>query len=254
MTPPPRGLAETITRALGLVALTVVLPACASSIGSSSRDEVIRQILPSTVQLRGDREGGGRRAASGVVLASDAEAARSWILTTRHFLEPITTQEINVTVPGRRDRPKTTVVAISTESDLALLMAEGITLPPVRLKETAKLGDDVWIVAFPWGRRLTVVAGVVSQINATSGEAPFEGPARMVDASVSYGASGGGVFDAASGALIGVVESYRTARVTTPGPPEHVIEIPVPGETTLISSESIVRFIERSGLQALIRK
>lgn len=39
----------------------------------------------------------------------------------------------------------------------------------------------------------------------------------MVDASVSYGASGGGVFDARTGGLIGLVEGYRTARVTSHG-------------------------------------
>jgi hypothetical protein len=237
-----------------MLAIALATSACASSRGSSSREEIIRQILPSTVQLRCDREGGIHRAASGVVLAADAQARRSWILTTRHFLEPVTRQEIQVSIPGRKDRPRTVVVALSNESDLALLVADGVTLPPVKLKESAKLGDDVWIVAFPWGRRLTVVGGVVSQISAEAGDAPVEGPARMVDASVSYGASGGGVFDAASGALIGVVESHRTARMTTPGPPEHVIEIPVPGETTLISSESILRFIQGAGLEPLIQK
>ena len=30
--------------------------------------------------------------------------------------------------------------------------------------EAVALGDDIWVVAFPWGRRRTVVTGVVSQI------------------------------------------------------------------------------------------
>jgi serine protease Do len=71
----------------------------------------------------------------------------------------------------------------------------------------------------------------------------------MVDASVSYGASGGGVFEAATGALIGVVESYRTARMTVPTTPEKVLDIPVAGETTLVSSAAIVRFLSASGLE-----
>jgi S1-C subfamily serine protease len=146
------------------------------------------------------------------------------------------------------------VTALSSESDLALLETEGVLLPPARLKETARLGDDVWVVAFPWGRRQTIVGGVVSQIGSEAGESLVEGPARMVDASVSYGASGGGVFDAATGELIGLVESYRTARVTPPGQTEQVIEIPVAGETTLISSVSILRFIERSGFARLISR
>lgn len=239
-----------------MLAAALTTSACTASLGgsSSSRDQIIRQILPSTVQLRSERDGGIRRSASGVVLAADVGARRSWILTTRHFIEPLTKQEIHVIVAARKDRLKTNLVALSPDFDLALLVADGLTLPPVKLKESAKLGDDVWIVAFPWGRRLTIVGGVVSQISAETGEAPVEGPARMVDASVSYGASGGGVFDAASGALIGIIESHRTARVTSPGPPEHVFEIPVPGETTLISSESILRFIERAGLEHLIQR
>jgi len=143
---------------------------------------------------------------------------RSWIVTARHFLEPPTTQQIHLTTPGRKDRTKLVVVASSPDADVTLLVAEGIVLPAVNLKEIAKLGDDVWVLAFPWGRRLTVVGGVVSQISADAGDDAFEGPARMIDASVSYGASGGGVFDARTGELIGIIESYRTARVGTTPP------------------------------------
>src|SRR2546425_2667025 len=119
-----------------LAALALASSACASSPGFSSRDEVIRLILPSTVQLRSEREGGGRRAASGVVVAADAETRRAWILTTRHFLEPIAKQDIFVIIPGRKDRVRAKVASLSSDSDLALLEAEGISLPPARLKET----------------------------------------------------------------------------------------------------------------------
>lgn len=235
-------------RALAVAALTVLTFGCASSGLPATRDEVIRKILPSAVQLRCEREGGVRRAASGVVVASDPSTRRSWIVTARHFLDPPVTQQIHLTTPGRKDRSKLTLVAESPDADLALLLAEGIVLPPVNLKEIAKLGDDVWVLAFPWGRRLTVVAGVVSQIGTEAGDDAFEGPARMVDASVSYGASGGGVFDARTGELIGIVESYRTARVGTT--PPQIIEVPVPGETTLVSSSAIVRLMKSSEVPA----
>jgi hypothetical protein len=71
----------------------------------------------------------------------------------------------------------------------------------------------------------------------------------MVDASVSYGSSGGGVFDAATGALIGIVEGYRTARMTTKE--ERSLEIPVAGETTLISSQAIRTFLAATQVPAL---
>lgn len=111
--------------------------ACAPTVRLSDRDSIIRLILPSSVQLRSEREAGVRRAASGVVLAADATGRRSWILTTRHFLEPNETQSLYVTVPGRKERVKVKVTALSSESDLALLEAEGVALSPVTLKETA---------------------------------------------------------------------------------------------------------------------
>jgi len=138
---------------------------------------------------------------------------------------------------------KATVLAGSSDADLALIEVEGIILPPVKFKEVVRLGDEVWVVAFPWGRRLTLVSGVVSQLVSDEGEVALEGPVRMVDASVSYGSSGGGAFEAASGELIGIVESYRTAQVAIPEAPERVLQIPVPGETTVISSRAILRFL-----------
>lgn len=233
---------------LPALAALCVAAGCASTAALSPRDTVIRQILPSSVQLRCERGNGARRAASGVVLGSDPVSGRTWILTTRHLLEPIERQNISVSVPGRKDRLTATVKAVSTEMDLALLEVSGLSVPAVRIKETARLGDDVWIVAYPWGRRLTVVSGVVSQITAADGDTAMEGPARMVDASVSYGASGGGVFDGPTGALIGVVEGYRTARMTLPDAPNRVLELPVPGETTVIAGDAILRFLATSGL------
>ena len=58
------------------------------------RTALIRRILASTAQLRTEREGGGQRAASGVVLARDRNAGRVWILTTLHFLEPPRPQKV----------------------------------------------------------------------------------------------------------------------------------------------------------------
>lgn len=234
----------------GLVTVGLLLYGCAS-IPLSDREAVIRQILPSTVQLRADREG-ARRAASGVVVASDTGSRRSWIVSTRHFLDPAARQDVSLTVPGRRGRLKASVLAVSPDADLAVLVVEGVALPPVRVKEMVHLGDEVWVVAFPWGSRLTLVSGVVSQISTEEGEVGLEGPPRMVDASVSYGSSGGGVFDAATGALVGIVEGYRTAQVAAPQESGRVLSVPVPGETTLISSNAIVRFLSSAGLGALL--
>jgi S1-C subfamily serine protease len=237
---------------LALVALSLA-GGCATTGGrSTSRGDVIRQILPATVQLRCERDGGGRRAASGVLLARDAATRRAWIVTTRHFLEPMAPQKISVSA-GRKARVAATVVKVSERVDLALLEVADLGSTPVRLKDSVQLGDEVWVVAFPFGRRMTLSSGVVSQVVGDT-SAEYEGSARMVDVSVSYGASGGGVFDAQTGALVGLIESYRTARVSMQGPPERVIEVPVPGETTLISAAAIRGLISDAGLERFLER
>jgi S1-C subfamily serine protease len=237
--------------ALGL-ALGLALSGCASAPTGAARSAVIRHILPSAVQLRSERAEGARRSASGIVLASDAVSKRSWILTARHFLDPAGRQDVFIAAPGRKGRVKAAVAALGEDADLALIEVAGMALPPVKLKETVRLGDEVLVAAFPWGRQLTVVSGVVSQLRTEEGEALVEGIIRMVDASVSYGSSGGGVFDAETGALVGIVEGYRTAQVATPGNPDRVLQLPVAGETTVIPCRAIVDFLTASGLAELV--
>ena len=76
----------------------------------------------------------------------------------------------------------------------------------------------------------------------------------MVSATVSYGSSGGGVFDATTGELVAIVESYRTAKVAIPEMKERVLEVPVAGETTVIPAPLISRFLVDSGLSAYVRR
>jgi hypothetical protein len=95
---------------------------------------------------------------------------------------------------------------------------------------------------------MTLVGGVVSQLNGDRADDPDSGAKLMVDASVSYGASGGGVFDAATGRLVGLVEGYRTARVSFKGDASsRYIDVPVPGETYVAPLEDIRRFLTDSG-------
>ncbi|HET9491411.1 MAG TPA: serine protease [Methylomirabilota bacterium] len=234
--------------ALVLGSVLATLAACAPRPPAANPGDVLQQILPSTVQLRAEAAGGARRMGSGVVVAADAGRARSWIVTTRHIMRGSGEQQVSVAVPGRRGRVKGQVVALNETSDLALVMIAGLALPPVTLKDTVRLGDEVRVVGFPWGRRLTVVSGIVSQIAGADGETATTGAARMIDASVSYGASGGGVFDAPTGALVGIVEGYRTARITLQTVPEKTVDVPVPGETTVIPAATIRSFLVGAGL------
>ncbi|PYN81143.1 MAG: hypothetical protein DMD96_10950 [Candidatus Rokuibacteriota bacterium] len=235
-----------------LVAVALTGAGCISAPRVPDRAELIRGVLASTVQLRSERDGGFRRAASGVVVATDPGARRSWIVTARHFVEPSHPQRIYVRLPGSTSVVPASVAFVSPDLDLAIIETEHLNVVPVRLKTVASLGDEILLVAFPWGERFTVVRGVVSQIASSPGELVVTGPARMVDASVSYGSSGGGVFDTRTGELVGIVESYRTVKVAIPEMKERILEMPVAGETTLIPALSIFRFLADSGLSGFL--
>ena len=249
-------------RMLAVAALAVAGGGCVSTAAPSSSDrgELIRRILASTVQLRAEREGGVRRAASGVVVAIDRSSRRTWIVTAKHLVEPPGRQEVYVRLPGHRSVVRAAVAFVSREHDLAIIETELLDVTPVRVRETARLTDEILIVAFPWGQRFTVIRGIVSQVTSPEGTVPpegmvlMEGPARMVSASVSYGSSGGGVFDAETGQLVGIVEGYRTAKVAIPEMKERVLEMPVAGETTVIATPTILRFLVASGLGDFLPK
>jgi len=242
-------------RTLAVSALALVAAGCASAPRTPVRRELIRGILASTVQLRSEREGGIRRAASGVVVAADVRSRRAWIVTAKHFLDPPSRQELFVRLPGRANVGGASAVFVSREHDLAILEADNLEVAPVRLKMVAHLGDDIMVVAFPWGQRFTVVGGLVSQIaSPVTDQILVAGSARMVSASVSYGSSGGGVFDGESGELIGIVEGYRTAKLAIPEMKERVLEMPVAGETNVIPAATIMKFLIEAGLEDFLPK
>jgi serine protease Do len=238
-----------VRRVAAALALALAVSGCAAGDLASRRGDALREMIGSCVQLRTERDG-TRRAGSGVVIAADPVARRSWIITTRHLFEPAAPHQLWVQPTGGGRRLRGVVRALSDEADLAVVEVEGRALPVARLQDTVRLGDEVRVLAFPWGRRLTMVSGIVSQLTSEESEVAVEGTARLVDASVSYGASGGGVFDAATGTLVAIVESYRTARVALPTQPERTLDLPVPGETTVIGGPVIRRFLESAGVSA----
>jgi len=95
---------------------------------------------------------------------------------------------------------------------------------------------------------LRLASGIVSQVD------PEPASRIMVDASVSYGSSGGGVYEASTGRLVGLVEGYGTASVPLE---EHSaprsIDVPVPGETYVTSLVGIRRFLTEAGYPDLLR-
>ena len=244
------------------VALGAVLSACATGAPRElTRDEVLQQILPSAVQIVVEqREGRRVRTASGVVITSPTSLRRDcYILTAGHAVSGIAGEkEIYVTFGryrGEAKRAQASVVVYrdNAELDLALLRVESDQCRPARPAGPAILGEPVWVIGFPWGRHMTLASGIVSQINADDGPDRETASQLMVDASVSYGTSGGGVYEARRGELIGVVKGYSTARVSAQGvDPPWYIDVPVPGQTYVTPLTDVKRFLADSGYADLI--
>jgi S1-C subfamily serine protease len=251
-----------MVRGFALVAtLTTLGTGCATDrLWSPSREQVIQRILPSSVQVVLEEHGRRFRSGSGVVIGARPIAARAecLVLTAGHTLHGLNeSHQVYVLLDrhrGKGTRVPATVIAKREEddTDLALLRIEADQCVPAQFGPMPALGDAIWVVAFPWGRNMTLAGGNVSQLD---GGTPDEGdPSRlMVDASVSYGSSGGGVFQASTGRLVGLVEGYQTARVSFRGEAAaRYIDVPVPGETYVTSLPSIRRFLADAGYAKLL--
>lgn len=221
-----------------------------------TRDEVLARILPSAVQIvLEQREGRRLRTGSGVAIGARAagDHVECFVLTSGHVLAGLG-GKAQAYVLIERERGVSTKLAAEVLDyeeppgiDLALLRIRTDRCVSALTGSAASLGEPVWVVAFPWGREMTLASGIVSQ--ATFGETdPDAGSQLMVDALVSYGTSGGGVFASRSGLLIGVVEGYRTARLTAGGgEAAWYVDVPVPGQTLVTPVADIRRFLERTG-------
>ena len=238
---------------LGIFALSLLQARDASQPTEQPQD-VIARSLAASVQLYTEREGGVHRWASGVAVAN-GEAGQTIILTAAHLLVPQIPQAIYAISPGSDARVEDRLLGIDENADVAILEASIKNIAPVVLQSDARLGDGVWVVSFPWGRRGTVVRGVVSQIAVADADTglPVSGPVGLIDAAVSYGTSGGGVFDARTGHLVGLVRGYRTAKLALPGTPPQTLDIPIAGETTVIPATVIRCSVARTALDAPLK-
>jgi serine protease Do len=236
---------------IGAIILVVTTGCTLQSFFRPSRAEVITQIVPSAVQIVLERDGERFRSGSGVAIAArpSTQGTECFVLTSGHTLSHrADTDRLFILFDrqqGAGEKAPAVVVAHrdTGDIDLALLRAPTEACAPAQLGTPPVLGDPIWVVAFPWGRNMTLVGGIVSQVNWDPPGDRATAPRLIVDASVSYGASGGGVYGT-DGRLVGVVEGYRTARVSFEGDAAHQsITLPVPGETYVVPLADIRRFL-----------
>lgn len=233
------------------LAVLHVLPAQAQA----TRAQIAREVVPSTVRVQLLAKGEVKRSATGVVVASEPARAqvpaRSAILTNAHVLDPKGLGEVTYQVLLEKQGRVTatypaTLVGVGEVPDMDLGLVEvAIALPAASLgdEETLLLGDELVVVGAPYGKSLSVSGGMVSQLQAEEGApgSPLRYTAMKTDAAIGYGSSGGGVFHVPTGRLVGIVEGYRTARVSLGD--RMAFDVPMPGETFVAPITKVRSFL-----------
>jgi len=233
----------------------------------SDRQAVIDRIVSTTVKITVERAGERVASGSGVVVASSGpgEEPATLVLTAAHLLQGKPDATVYVRFTGttgdRTKRPARIVGRGDVDAlDLALLRVSGISRAAASLGDPAdvRLGEGILIVGYPWGKRLALFSGIVSQVPAEvasdGGAGEGGGPSVMVDASVGNGVSGGGVYQEATGKLLGVVEGYRTASVALKDRTQTFsLKVPMPGETFVISVNQIRGTLQELGIPSETR-
>jgi S1-C subfamily serine protease len=247
---------------LGGLALAVAALATGctlSSLWEPTEEQVLERILPSAVQIVLEHPEGRRfRTSSGVIVGAREAGRECFVLTAAHTFSGAHGKAVYVIFGshaggGAKADARVLAQRETDTVDLALLQASSEGCSSARLKRRPVLGEWVWVVAFPWGHRLTLARGIVSQVEIDREASRPRTTRLMVDASVSYGASGAGVFEARTGGLIGVVQGYSTARVSSHGSGSPwYIDVPVPGQTFVMSLRQIRSFLEETGYAALL--
>jgi S1-C subfamily serine protease len=253
----------TAALAAGLVLVASPLLAAAPGRGSNPRATTVQKVFPSAVRIQIEAGGDVVRSASGIGFARDGR--RTYVLTNAHVVEPgrgwRSPVEVRVLPSAGGPPVAAKVIACGKVPDLDLAVLEVAGELPVTAlgaDDSLELGDDLVVIGAPFGKGLSVAAGIVSQVEYEFSEAaaaPRQPKAMKTDAAIGYGSSGGGVFDVPGGRLVGLVEGYRTARVefaSKQQQEEYAFDVPMPGETFVAPAAKIRRFLGANGLAKLV--
>lgn len=227
---------------------------------TNPRADTVQKVFPSAVRIQLAAGDEVLRSASGIGFA--AEGGRTWVLTNAHVVEQGKGWPdgvvIRVLPSGGQAALSASVVARGRvpDTDLAVLEVAG-ALPVTALApdDALQLGDDLVVIGAPFGKGLSVAAGIVSQVEyelLENAAGPRRARALKTDAAIGYGSSGGGVFDVPGARLVGLVEGYRTARVAFGrDADQYAFDVPMPGETFVAPAAKIRRFLGEHGLARL---
>ena len=154
-------------------------------------EELVQQVLPSLVVVRGHRFGAG----AGIVWD-----ANGLILTNNHVVG----RRLPIVVLQNDRENESRLLARDPDVDLALLSIEATQLSPLKPASVSpRVGEMVFAFGHPWGQRNTVTRGIVSALVSAQNRRGDKLPVIRSDVPLAPGNSGGPLVNA-SGEVIGI--------------------------------------------------
>ena len=153
--------------------------------------ELVQQVLPSLVMVRGHRHGAG----SGIVWD-----ASGLILTNSHVVG----RQMPIVLLQDEREYESKLIARDHDVDLALLSIDATDLTPLKpVPAPPRVGEMVFAFGHPWGQRNTVTRGIVSALVFAQNRRGEKLPIVRSDATLAPGNSGGPLVNA-WGEVVGI--------------------------------------------------
>jgi len=196
--------------------------------------------------------------ASGVILSS-SRSGLSYVLTAAHVLKPtlkykcVVTAHRSTSTPYKAAGVRLTIVAVSSDVDLAIASTPVYLGASSRVARTASAGDPITVIGYPapyndsyikqngLDESVSVSTGVIASILNKSGKAHD----LRITAPIYFGNSGGPVFNA-RGEVVGIAVSFYGVRVGGSS-------IPFPAGYFAVPYHMVRDFLTKSGLSSLLK-
>ncbi|MFN7991857.1 MAG: trypsin-like peptidase domain-containing protein [Candidatus Micrarchaeia archaeon] len=195
----------------------VLVPSCATcgcsgglvcSSGRCISDEervsdLIASLQKSNVRIMSD-DGIG----SGVIIGK--AGSDLIVLTNRHVVDPdfasFASKHITIINHDNETAKPLRILVAPNELDLAIVVVGKDIGPPagMNFSSVARIGSKVLVIGTPLGIPGSVTEGIISNYVETNTSSGFDYEVVQTDAAVNPGNSGGGVFLASSGRLVGI--------------------------------------------------
>lgn len=181
--------------------------------------DVLKEIRPAVVEVYVQTSSGGTSSGSGVVISVSDDKTSALVVTCHHVIEG----ERGITIKSVDGTEYNSVALIGSDpsSDIGVLILKSNDGKEITdLKQAVwysgvdlEVGTSVVAIGNPLGYLGgTVTTGIVSAVNRN---VTVEGKSMTLiqtDAAINSGNSGGGLFDAATGALVGIVNAgYKSS-------------------------------------------